>query len=809
MLELMEQPGANLRNIKGSDAETPLMKQYWEIKSQHPDKLVFFRMGDFYELFHDDAEVAAPIINVTLTSRNKKAADPTPMCGVPHHSVGTPISRLLKAGHKVVVVEQTEDPQFAKGLVKRAVSRILTPGLVLDPESLETGSSHWIASFDSDTVAFLEPTTGQSFFIRAKPEDRRRWLEKWPPAELIVAPAEVETAHVIVEESRAQRSKVPLLSILKDEVETGGTSKLPEFLQKMAKNLPRSAENLVRYAYALQGEDIARLIRPFEERDLKLGLDISETTIAHLEILETYRGEFEGSLLHAIDRTRTSSGARLLKEWVRNPIADLNILEDRLNRVEGWIGDLGRLKALREVLSRIGDVERRLARLASSTSGPRDLVSLVGALSKGLELEESLADGHTFVEIQNFCSKVFRAIVEEPPVSLKSGYFVREGFTSSLDEWIRLTTRGEELLLQLEERERTRSSIPSLKIRFNQVFGYYFEVTRTHLEKVPPHFVRKQTLANAERFSSPELQELEEKLLSAQRRREELEAEVFRVLRFEALALTDQFQKAAARWSEIDVMSSLAWLAMEQRYTRPQFSDDGLLKLSQSRHPVVEQWLPRGQVFISNSLEIARGQVLLLTGPNMAGKSTLMRQVALITWLAHVGSFVPAERALVPNVDGIFTRIGASDSLIQGMSTFMVEMKETAEILKRASSRSLIILDEIGRGTGTEDGICLARAILEHLLKETQALGLFATHYHELTRASADFSQILNAHMGIIEEGGGIRFLHKLVTGATARSYGVEVARLAGLPSSLVKRAYNLMKSQSDYLVQEAQGKLF
>lgn len=777
---------AKLTLIKGSDSDTPLMKQYWEIKAQHLDKILLFRMGDFYEIFHDDAVVAAPVINVMLTSRNKKAEDPTPMCGVPHHSVAGPINRLLEAGYKVAICDQLEDPKSAKGIVKRGVTRILTPGLVLDPEGLAGGEGHWICSFEDKVISFLEPTTGESFFFKLKePQDLRRLFEKWAPKEVVVEADRLALARELSAGSQSL-SKKAFVSVheFSGHALTDGDSKDP-----------RSARLLVDYAIALQGVDLLPLLRPFEERKAHFGLEVSEVTLGHLEILKTYRGETQGSLLASIDRTKTSAGARLLREWLQSPLANSDQILERQQQIAVWMKDVHRLQAARAAVSRIGDIQRRLARLCSSSSGPRDLVSLVSAVEKGLEFEHD-ADDESARAAAALCAEVRRAFVEEAPVAVKSGFFVREGYRPDLDELIRLTTKGEELLLALETREREKSGISTLKVRYNQVFGYFFEVTNSHLSKIPGHFVRKQTLANAERFSSTELQELEEKLLSAQLRREDQEAEVFRTLRKQSLSLAAHLQVLAQRWARLDVDMALAWIAIEKSYVRPVLSPQGRLKLTQSRHPVVEQFLEQDARFVSNSVELDAGGCLLITGPNMAGKSTLMRQVALITWLAHVGSFVPATEAIVPLVDGIFTRIGASDFLTQGLSTFMVEMTETAEIMKRATSRSLLILDEIGRGTGTEDGVCLAQAVLEHLVENLKSMTFFATHYHELTELAAAHPQIQNAHMAIQEDKGEIRFLHALVMGATSRSYGIEVGRLAGLPAKLVRRAADLMSAR-------------
>lgn len=747
-----------------SKKETPLMQQYWEIKRGHPDKILFFRMGDFFELFFDDAVTAAPILDITLTSRNKKSEDETPMCGVPHFSVGGHINKLLSRGYKVAICDQIEDPKQAKGIVKRAVTRVLSPGMVYDPEAIDSQAPNYLCSWDDNAVAFLDPTTGECFYyLTAQPSEREGLIQVIRPVEFVLDPTQ-------------QDEKIPF----GHKTVFDGRS--------VDDQIPDSARRLRAYAVSMQGNEILQTLLPFEERPLRSRLQLGAITIRHLEIFETYKGAKEGSLFHAIDRTKSSAGARLLKQWLVLPLATQKEIEARHDRVNEWINRSRELETVRAVLGRMGDIERRLGKLSNPNCNARDLMALAQSVQTGLEANTWLKPPEqNFETVANLSIKVLTTLVDEPSIAKKEGGMIRKGVRPELDHLIDLSTDSQSLLLQMEAREREQTGISSLKIRYNNVFGYYIEVTNVHKDKVPQHYMRKQTLVNAERFITEELQDLERKVLSAKTRRDELEYEVFESLRKECLAATAQFSKAGHYWAEMDVITSLAWLALERKYCRPKFSNK--LHIEMSRHPVIEQFVR----FVPNTVVLTPGQTLLLTGPNMAGKSTLMRQVALTAILAQVGSFVPATSCELPLYDKILTRIGAADALTEGLSTFMVEMVETAEILKSVTPRSLVIMDEIGRGTSTYDGMSLAQAILEKLAK----LGgyvLFATHYHELTCLADEIRSIKNAHMAIREKQGEIQFLHTLTEGPASRSYGIDVASRAGLPSDVITRAKAVLK---------------
>lgn len=745
---------------------TPLMQQYWEIKTLHPDKILLFRMGDFFEMFFADATTAAPILGIALTQRNKKSQDETPMCGMPYHSIAGPINRLLAHGLKVAICDQIEDPKFAKGLVKRAVTRILTPGMVYDSDTLDSTKCHYLVSFDKQLVAFVEPTTGECFTVEHRGQRFENFLSL-PVAEIVLS--QEQTADTEILAGLGQHHGVP--------VSVHGAETLT------------ASERLMAYIQSLSPA-VMKTLRPFEARAWQSRLQMSPLVFRHLEIFESSMGAPEGSLFHAINRTQTSAGARLLRENIRFPLTMQSEIEDRQNSLELWRSDLPGLKRVRQTLSRLGDLERRLAKISQPTANPRDLIAMAQSLSVGFSVLNEPAE---FLGLQELSEVILRWIVDDPPLTVRQGRVINQGASSDLDELIDLSTNSQGLLQALEERERVATQISSLKIRYNNVFGYYIEITNTHKDKAPAHYKRKQTLANAERFYTDELMELEKKVLSAQTRRQELEQQMFDELKAKILLQSQKILELATKASQLDVTTALSWLSLEQNYVRPWLGGDRI-KLVGSRHPVVEQALKTP--FVANSLSLSKSDCLLLTGPNMAGKSTLMRQAALIQIMAQMGSYVPANQAELPVLSHIFTRIGASDILSQGLSTFMVEMTETAEMLKGAGPQSLVILDEIGRGTSTFDGMSLAQAILEHLLTRCRSYTLFATHYHELTGLADMYPQIQNAHMSVQEKNGEIRFLHTLTQGPALKSYGIHVAELAGLPASLTKRARQLLKEK-------------
>jgi DNA mismatch repair protein MutS len=753
---------------------TPLMQQYWDVKSQHEDKVILFRMGDFFEMFHSDAETAAPILNIALTQRNKKDSESAKMCGVPHHSIAGPIAKLLAAGHKVAICDQIEDPATAKGIVKRAVTRVLTPGMVYDPDTLDELTAHYLAAYDETLLALVDVTTGSALAYPVENEvEREELLSLLRPVELVLSAKQIE-----------KRRSAP-------SVCTAVLSELNEPVEPRAR--------LLQYIEKMQGAATARSIAPFENRAPKAALRMNANTIRHLEILENSRGGRDGTLFEAVNRTRTSAGARMLKSWLMAPLRDLSEIMRRQDEIQAWVQDSPRMKSFRAQLGDLGDVERRTGKVHSTTFNARDLRAIAQSLITGRALS-ALHPAAPALEGLHECLQLAQRIegllADDLPHGVKEGGLIRQGALPELDELICLTQDMQKLLLELEAREKASTGISSLKVRYNNVFGFYIELTKTHSHKAPEHYRRKQTLTNAERYTTDELTALEEKVLSARTRRDQLEFEIFSNLKNEVIELGPQILALARVWARWDVTAALGWLAVERNYCRPVFITQGAMKIELGRHPVIEQASGSGVArFTPNSVELKSGEALLLTGPNMAGKSTLMRQVALIAVLAQSGSMVPATQADLPLFDQVFTRIGASDALNEGLSTFMVEMRETADILRRVTASSLVIMDEVGRGTSTYDGLSLAQSILEYLLNDKRPYLLFATHYQELTTLSTLFPQLRNGHMSVQEKNGQIQFLHTLTPGPANRSYGIHVAKLAGLPGSVTLRAQALLKA--------------
>ncbi len=762
--------------LKNKSEMTPLMKQFWDIKSLHNDKILLFRMGDFYEMFYDDAIKAAPILGITLTQRNKKAEDQTPMCGVPYHSIAGPINKLLAAGLKIAVCDQVEDPKLAKGLVKRAVTRILTPGMVYDSDTLEATKPHYIAALDENSMSFVDTTTGEAFFFKSQDKSEKiKILHVLPIAEVVINEQAV-AKDLLPENFDKLISKHTVMIDIKSET-------------------PHSAQLLQSYVLSLADENFKKTLRPFVEKNFEHRLQLSSDVIRHLEIFETYKGQIEGSFFSAINKTKTSGGARLLRNWILFPLRNQKTILERQKLISALREDLYLIKKTRDVLAGLGDIERRLMKISQPQTNARDLVQLADTLEAGLKtysmtqmiLNENL-NSELILEI---ISEIRKTINDQAPLTVKSGHIINKGVSSELDEYIELSTSAHLHIEKLEEKEKLATGINSLKIRYNNVFGYYIEITHLHKDKVPKHYQRKQTLANAERFCTDELIQLEQKVLSAQTKRNDLEYFVYETLKNKILSQASHFLGLASVCNQIDVYVALAWLSLEESYVLPIFNQDNQLKLTGSRHAVIEQF-NRGK-FVANDIDLQKSDCYLITGPNMAGKSTLMRQAALTVILAQMGSYVPASIATLPIYDAIYTRIGASDQLSEGLSTFMVEMTETALMLNQATGQSLLILDEVGRGTSTFDGLSLAQSILEYIISEIKPHVFFASHYHELTALEKKHENIKNVHMKIHEQNGEIEFLHVLALGPAGKSYGVQVAKLAGLPPKITTRAAELL----------------
>lgn len=809
-------------------ALTPMLRQYLEIKAQHPDAILLYRMGDFFEMFFEDAVRAAPILEVQLTARQKGTENETPMCGVPHHAIESYIGKILAAGLKVAICDQVEDPAQAKGLVRREVTRVVTPGTVSEPGLLEGKEENFLAGLAWEpggrgAGAFLDLSTG-AFFVRrwSSPEEAADDLGVLRPREALFhspegaagfpeavvdwvekeCPCRTElTTDRLFDAARAEELLLRQFKV--------GT--LRGFGLESGEVAIRAAAATLAYAQETQKSDLAHLrgldVRPPGDR-----LILDAATLSNLEVFASQRavpaagpaaGRRKTTLLGVVDRTVTAPGGRTLRDWLRRPLCDPAAIGDRHEAVAALVADSARRGRIRERLARTADPERLLTRAVLRTLTPREaaalrdtlaeapaiLAELVGAFGEGAggPLLGRLAAADPLPRLH---AELERTLEAAPAPNLQEGGVIAAGVDAELDRFRSLARDSKQHILGLEQRERVRSGIPSLKIRYNRVFGYYLEVTKAHQERVPADYIRKQTLVNAERYVTPEIKELESQILSAEERQIALETEHFRRLLESVAAAAEGLAALAAAFGALDALASFAEVAARQRYVRPRVGAAGEpIRLREGRHPVVE--LASRDSFVPNDcdLGVESSQLVLLTGPNMGGKSTYLRQVALIVLLAQAGSFVPAEEASLGAVDRIFTRVGASDDLARGESTFMVEMIETANILRHATAHSLVILDEVGRGTATFDGLSLAWAIVEYLHEVRRPKTLFATHYHELTELASLLPRVVNRTMAVREWDDRIVFLRRVVPGSADKSYGLHVARLAGLPSSVIERA--------------------
>ncbi len=794
---------------------TPMLRHYLEVKAEHPDAILFYRMGDFFELFYEDAVKAAPILEVTLTARQKGTDNEAPMCGVPFHAVESYVGKLLDAGLRVVLCDQVEDPAQAKGLVKREVTRILTPGTVSDPALLEGKEENLLASIvwqggagtaGAGAGAFLDVSTAGFFGRRwAAPEQAVEDLEVLRPREVLFAPGTLAPAL----ERWIERRGVCATPLAGDRLldprraaellaRQLGAAGLRGFGLEDGEPAVLAAANALAYAHETQLRELSH-VQSFTVQAPKDALALDPTTLANLEVFRSLReGGRKGTLLSVLDRTATPPGGRLLKAWLRRPLTDPAAIGERHEAVAELAANGPRRERLRELLARMGDPERLLARAVLGALAPREAAALRDALALAPELlaELSLCTSPLLAELAGsdplagLAAELARTLEPSPAAGLKDGGVIAAGVDEDLDRVRSLARDSKRHILALEAREKERTGIPSLKVRYNRVFGYYLEVTHAHQHRVPADYIRRQTLVNAERYVTPEIKELEEQILSAEERQIALEERHYARLQ-QAIAAEGAGLAALARAiAAVDVLAAFAEVAVRQRYVRPRMAAMGEpIAIRDGRHPVVE--VASQEAFVPNDTEFdaERAQVVLLTGPNMGGKSTYLRQVALIVLMAQSGSFVPAEQAEIGVVDRIFTRVGASDDLARGESTFMVEMIETANILHHATDKSLVILDEVGRGTATFDGLSLAWAIVEHLHEERRPKTLFATHYHELTELAAILPRVVNRKLAVKEWEGRIIFLRRVVAGSADQSYGLHVARLAGLPAKVIERA--------------------
>lgn len=797
---------------------TPLMKQYQDIKRNYPDAIVFFRLGDFYEMFGPDAVTASKILQITLTSRDKGKTDPLPMCGIPHFTSENYVAKLVKAGHKVAICEQVEDPKDAKGIVRREVVRVVTPGTFQHDNPKE--NNFILGFFQKENIfgiAAADITTGE-FLIYETHNSLADEVNRFQPKEILYP--------------QSLRGSSSLIDGLSDYYLTGYDDWYFDYIEAYRKLIKHfrvasldgygcegmivavsAAGALLNYLEETQKDTLTFRKITVIRRESKMLLDAA--TLRNLEISKNMRSnEVEGSLLWIMDETHTPMGGRLIRSWLVNPLLDVKEIRLRQDAVASLMSDSGRLSKVQAALKNIYDIERLGSRISSGAANARDLQALRNSLDTLPDLKAMLYDyedktikslSDRIDILSGVKSLIEEAIADDPPMTVKEGGLIKKGFNEEIDELREISSSGKDFIAALQSRERERSGISSLKVGYNRVFGYYIEITKSNLSQVPEEYIRKQTLVNGERYITPELKEYEAKVLGAEERLNNLEYDVFIKVRNDIAADTEKLRQTAAAIAELDALHSFAFIAKKYNYERPVVDSGNVINISEGRHPVVER-LSGAEKFIANDCLTDSGanRILIITGPNMAGKSTYMRQIALIVLMAQTGSFVPAKEARIGIADRIFTRIGASDIITKGQSTFMVEMIETANILNNATDKSLILLDEVGRGTSTFDGISIAWAVVEYIAKELKARTLFATHYHELTELSLVLDCIKNLNVAVREWGDEIIFLRRIEEGGADKSYGIQVARLAGLPDETIKRAreilFNLEKSELNEL---------
>ena len=863
-----------------SDPTTPLMQQYQSIKTRYPHALLLFRLGDFYELFYEDAILASRELQITLTSRNREKGQPIPMCGVPYHSADGYIARLIRSGFKVAICDQMEQPGPGKKLVRREVVRVITPGTATDVAVLDAKENNFLAAVFQDTadgvigLAFVDLSTGEfqcTEFSGSLSEDALRdELQLLHPREtLLPRPAQLfETAKTsLLDGSGGVESRIDDWAFQIDYaqrivMEQFGVAELTGFgldghpralsaagaiVHYLRENAAKQSETAVTIrevaasaaaTAAMNSSPAARRsplatsslealghldhVRYYEQHD---SLVLDPVSVRNLELLTPIFSDDSGknattTLIAALDATITGMGARLLRSWILRPLIDRNAIDERLDALGHFVQQTVVRGEIRKELRGIQDLERLTSRISLGQAGPRELIALRKSLAQLPVLRNFVTPPPTggsvllrrlHIEIDELADvreTLERSIADEPPALATDPGTIRSGFHAELDELRNLSQRSKQTIAAMEERERKRTGISSLKIRFNQVFGYYIEISKANFHLAPNDYERKQTLVNAERFTSPELKDYERKVLAADERIREIERQLFTEIRSSIAGQAARLRRTAAAVAQLDVLSSLARLAADRGYVRPEFNQAGELLVIAGRHPVIEELLrQKGERFVPNDLcfDARRQQLLLITGPNMGGKSTYLRQTALIILMAQMGSFVPARQAKLPLTDRIFTRIGASDNLARGRSTFLVEMSEVASILTHATPASLVLLDEVGRGTATFDGLSIAWAVVEHLQKHTRARTLFATHYHELTELADLLPAVKNVHVSVKETPNEIIFLRHVQPGSASKSYGIEVARLAGLPRSVIERAREVLKKheQSEHELSE------
>jgi len=799
---------------------TPLMKQYHNVKRQYPDAIMFFRMGDFYETFYEDAKIASRVLGIALTSRDKDSGEPVPLAGFPHHAIDTYLAKFVKAGYKVAVCEQMEDPRKAKGIVKREVIRVVTPGTVIEPNILDQKTNNYLASISKIDnkygFAYVDLSTGEFYVTELDtPNKLLAEIERIHPAECIISEQfekEADILKTITATVNPAINKVPSWVFSYDSARSElldhfHTITLDGFGCENMLSAVSSAGALIYYLNDTQKQKVQH-IRSLSTYSLDEHMILDADTQRNLELMRSLRdGSVKGTLLEVLDETLTPMGGRKMRSCILRPLIDTGQIRSRLDAVAEFHSRIVFLDEFRELLKNMNDIERLIARIGLGSANAREMLALKNSLKLIKPIKEKISTCESTMlcvlneeleDVSDIIELIEKSIHDDPPSTLLEGNLIKDGYNEELDELRKITKSGKEWITKLQETERARTKINNLKIGYNDAFGYYIEVSKSNLHLVPDDYIRKQTLVNAERFITPELKEYESKVLNAQERISELEYEIFCQIRAKVAENTVRIQKNASIIAMLDFLSALAYVASKNNYVKPNVNDSDEIIIKDGRHPVVERFVT-GEGFVPNDvyLNCDDQQMLIITGPNLSGKSTYLRQVALIALMAQMGSFVPASYASIGIVDRIFTRVGASDNLVMGRSTFLVEMNETANILNNATRRSLLILDEIGRGTSTYDGLSIAWAVAEYILDKTKigARTLFATHYHELIELGNTHQGAKNYNVAVREWNGQITFLRKIVEGGTDQSYGIHVAQLAGLPDQVIERAREILSA--------------
>ena len=793
-------------------SETPLMKQYKTIKEEYQDSILFFRLGDFYEMFFKDAEVAAKELGLTLTSRNKEKDIDVPLAGIPYHSASSYISKLVNKGYKIAICEQTEDPKQSKGIVRREVVKIITPGTIVDVDSLDATSNNYLLSIkmiDKNIgIAYIDITTGEFKVLELqKDEDYSKLfneLNKIEPREILVESNFYEVIKEKIDDF-IQKSNSSLTIVDKIRDTEGlilgyfNIVSLESFGIKGLKHVIDAAALVLDYAITMQKENDLSIER-IEFINVSSFSEINAITRKNLELTKNQREKtVYGSLLWVLDKCKTSMGTRLLKKYINNPLMDRELIINRQEDVLYFIENIIIREDVKEKLESIYDLERLFGKIIFGNENGKDLIALKHTIKSSIEICQILIQTAFFKDINmqkllEIYKIIDESINEESPFSIREGNIIKRGYNKELDEIFKIMNSGKDYLIEIETRERERTGIKNMKIKYNKVFGYFIEVTNSNLNLIPDDYIRKQTLSNAERFITPELKTYEDTIINAKAKIEDLEYYLFKEVTSKIKLYSQELSKLAEQLSYLDVIVSFATTAIENNYSRPEITDGFELEIISGRHPVVEKLIGREE-YVSNDVKFdEKERFMVLTGPNMAGKSTYMKQVALIAIMAQIGSYVPSEKATLPIIDKFLTRIGASDDILTGQSTFMVEMSEVSNIINNATERSLIILDEVGRGTSTFDGISIATAISEYIHDKIKAKTIFATHYHELTDLENKFDNIVNFRIEVEEKNNKVMFLRTILKGGADKSYGLEVARLAGLPKEILLNGKKILR---------------